>query len=280
MSHQDKDETWEPVTGSTSASVDLVSIQARAALELFSARDRLRIVQAFQAAPSELQREMIQRALAAGETAERVFSFARAIRSLNDEQLFKSCVPLDRNDPELTLGERLRAMADPTIAFESRGSSLVSPDLLLTSAHQRERASRDLGVSEGMAPPKPQVEMGFAQDLMNQGVQALGLSYREEPVDRGGLTLSQALSRAAQALTDGLPVPVVLGPKIGRYTRYALLLQVQRVGTQRSYQLHDPTEFETVWVHEKDLLAGTELPLKTKTLRRITAMALPSRQRT
>lgn len=262
-----------------SASVDLVSIRARAALERFTVQDRARMVHAFQAAPSELQRELIQRALAAGQPPPRIVAFAAAIRALADEDVLKVCTPPEKHGTHVTLFSRLKLMADPIAAYESWGRSLPTLVSVPVTHTGFAPSSRDLGASRGepTSPRAGPVEGPFAEDLMNQGTQALGVVYREEAVDRGGLTLAQALLKAAEALADGLPVPVVLGAKAGKYTRHALLLQVQPSGKSRAFQLHDPIASETVWVHEKDFLACSELPLSTPSLKRITAVALPAR---
>ena len=73
----------------------------------------------------------------------------------------------------------------------------------------------------------------------------------------------------------GLPVPLSLGAGAQKYSRYALILQVAPAGTSRAFQLHDPVSKETVWANEGDLLGRNELPFSNKSLRRITAIALP-----
>src|SRR5690606_19956765 len=102
-----------------------------------------------------------------------------------------------------------------------------------------------------------------------------GISYQEHEVDTGGLTLEQGLQDAAEALAEGVVIPAALGPRAGEHRRYALILQAQKSGRSRAFQLYEPFSQEVVWVHQKDLLARTELPLGNKAYRRITALALP-----
>ena len=304
----------------TDAAEDVVALRARYALERFSPEDRARTTDALEAAGSELQRELLLRAVAAGNTPSRLIAFAAALRPLPDEEAMRLCTLPEREGPPAPLGLRLKAMADPLTAYEAWGRGAFArelgssprepggggggPNLGFAVASRelgesagdsnrggggpdlgfgisaREMGARELGSSRESPPPAPRAAPGegsFADDLMTQGTSVLGVSYREEAVDRGGLALAQALQRAAQALADGLPVPVILGARPGKYSRHALLLQMQSSGSSRVFQLHDPITTETVWVHERDFLAGSELPLSTATLRRITAIALPVR---
>jgi hypothetical protein len=116
----------------------------------------------------------------------------------------------------------------------------------------------------------------IAQELLNEALHPLGVSFREQPVDGAGAPkLEDLLPHAAQALQRGYPVPVMLGPAAGQDRRVALFLQVQQSGKSRAYQLFDVLSQEIAWVNEGDLLSRTELPFASKHNRRITRIALP-----
>jgi hypothetical protein len=104
-----------------------------------------------------------------------------------------------------------------------------------------------------------------------------GVQFREEEWEGGARHIHQLVRQAAEALEAGMPVPVLLGSAPGERRRAALLLQVQGDATRRAFELHDPLSNETVWVNHKDLIAGRELPLEDRTVRRITVIAIPSR---
>jgi hypothetical protein len=115
----------------------------------------------------------------------------------------------------------------------------------------------------------------YASEIYSEAARSLGLLFREEAIDGPRLSLEKALERAIEALSRNFVVPAAIGPEVGEFRRDVLILQVQPAGKGRSFQLHDPFAGETVWAHEKDLLARLELPFKDKRNRRITAMSFP-----
>lgn len=221
-----------------------------------------------------------------------------------------------RTGEEMTVAQRLRAEADPLYAFELQGRRLSprleddpgpaydaeggrprprfrAPAALFANAGESTsfeaslaRGSplrgRELGASreapsftrEGGAPSG--AERGPLAQL-DAAVAGLGLSFRDEPVDGGKLTLEKALELAARALEGGFVVPASLGRKAGEDGRQVLLLQVVTTPAKRTraFQLHDPFSGETVWANERDLVARTELPFASKQWRRITRVFLP-----
>lgn len=136
---------------------------------------------------------------------------------------------------------------------------------------------------DGGSAPRTQALGGAApaslllEDVVSDATRAFGLRWHEHEVDGGGgLPLEKALSSAAQASAQGLPVPIAVGPQVGQSRRIALLLQTSTSGKSRAWQLFDPFTQELVWANEGDLLARAELPFADKRNRRITRVALPS----
>ncbi|HLL54470.1 MAG TPA: hypothetical protein VK447_13035 [Myxococcaceae bacterium] len=282
-----------------SSVLDLVTSESEEELEGWSRSDRQLFAELLEDAGSELQKELLRRALAAGHPANELHAFADAIRGLADDALFDACTLAPAKAAKRSVEERLLAEADPLYAYELNGGKLspkqvvkpqkvkLPPGMIVEVPTNPglPRKGRELG-SSADADPVERTQVGapqrkpkdvpgrFAEDLFNDATRGLGWVYEEQSVDPG-LSLELALSRAAEALLAAIPVPVILGAVKGDYRRYALLLQLQFSGQNRVFQLHNPFEHETVWIHEGDFYSGRELPLSDKSLRRITAIALP-----
>jgi hypothetical protein len=291
-----------------------LSDAARRQLDTWPLRSRSLFGELLEDAPSELQRELLTRALLAGHSAAELHAFADELRALSDEQAFDACT-LARAAPEdHTVAQLLRAEADPLFAFELKGGtidpaedelplspngaptielSVISP--LAGRPVQRGRAfeadshrpaaprAKDWGELGGVSAPAPRSEAGslaqsakFLEDLLIEATRALSISWKELDLDLpGGPTLAEGLATAADALSRGIPVPCALGPRVGKHQRLALLLQTQVSGKSRAWQLYDPFSRELVWANEADLLGARELPFENKALRRLTRLVLP-----
>ncbi|MBS1150671.1 MAG: hypothetical protein H6Q89_2369 [Myxococcaceae bacterium] len=321
---------------------DALSEEALERLEAWPAKARELFQELVEDAPSELQRELLQRAVAAGHSPAEIHAFADELRGLADDQVFDACT-LDADAPEgYTVVQLLRAEGDPLYAYELKGNTLspadddsgvgASPTLELesmpyvpppppptslsgaykrptfdsgpepsagkgkplgydavtpTSGRHKRVDPNDLGQSIDATPrarpasgptqavmPGP-VATRLMEDLLNEAVRGLGVTYREQDVDDAGLTLEAALGSAAAAVGRGIPVPIALGPAVAAHRRLALILQTSTSSGKRAWQLYDPFSGELYWVSEGDLLARTELPFSIKTNRRITRIALP-----
>lgn len=264
-------------------------------------------------AGSDLQREFIIRSVAAGHTPPEVHAFADELRGMSDDEAYRACTLHDAPPEDFTVAQLLRAESDPLFAFEAQGGQLepnetldVTPPPLETAvsapsldpvvaALSRKKAdtfeaeSRDVvrprvdwGELPGNAPP-PRVERDaagpttrFLEGLLNESTRALNLSWRESDIDvPGGLSMSDAVASALGALTRGIPVAAVIGPRAGDHRRFVVLLQTSTSGKSRAWQLYDPRTGELVWANENDLLAGNELPVIDKANRRLTRIVLP-----
>ncbi len=274
-------------------------------LDEWSDEDQALFAELLEDAQSELQREFLSRGLAAGHDAAALHSFADAIRPLADEDVFRDCTPPRSGHPLATL---LAAQADPLAAYglNGHGGSRVGKSARVPTPRParlpaelfsektyvpgrsgekgafqaeadtdaRRPDANDLGRSKEL--PGPTAAKGkFSEDLFNAAGKPLEVKYTELAVDEGGLTLERAVPVIAEALGRGVPVPVILGNKVGDYRRYALVLQLQTSGKNRAYQLYDPVAQEVVWTNEGDLLHRSELNFSDKIFRRITAVALP-----
>ncbi len=315
---------------------DLVSIEAREKTDAWSERARDLFTELLEDATTELQRELLNRSVAAGHSSAEVHAFADALRGLSDAAAFEACTLERDSAPDYGVVELLRAEADPIFAFKLKGGELSPteapqpkpPEAPAARAYAppgapgrarpafdepdprfRKRPSgafdgdvaiamlgtagnpaRDLGgspadpphvapIDQGSRPPvQAATQSGFPmQDLLNESLQALGLSYHETGIDGPGEPkLEEALIHAGTALRVGMPVAVALGPSPGLIAVYALMLQVQISGKNRAFQLFDVVSQEIAWVNEGDLLARTELPFSSKSNRRITRIAIPT----
>lgn len=99
--------------------------EIEAVLEGWSLRSRRLFHELMEDATSELQQELVQRALLAGHTPGEVHAFADELRGLSDEACFEACT-LDDDAPEgYTVAQLLRAESDPLFAYEVKGGALT-----------------------------------------------------------------------------------------------------------------------------------------------------------
>jgi hypothetical protein len=290
---------------------DMLSNEVREHLERWPSKERALFIELLEDAPSELQREFLQRTVAAGHSPPEVHAFADALRGLTDAEAFVACT-LEADAPDgYTVVQLLRAEADPLYAFELKGGEL-SPQEVMESAEWQIPASlatepalhsdpawRMPPYTPGVVRPVNTTELGgsagaFLQrrtttgsieaplgsaivaDLLNEATRALGVGWREVIVDDvGGNPLEDLLGPIAAALQKGITVPVAVGPSPGHHRRFCLMLQLSVSGKSRAYQLYDPFAHELVWANEGTLLSRTELPFDDKANRRITRVVLP-----
>jgi hypothetical protein len=271
-----------------------LSEEARERLSEWPRDHRGRFEELIEDAASDLQREMLQRAVSCGHSLSELHAFADALRAMTDAEVYDACTLSWNSGLQDSVVARLRAEADPLYAFSANGNALspredtpslplrhvsaqllVPPEVSNVVPTRKRAAVRDLGASPDDPGTTTGLNGALAEDLLNASLRGLGIRLSERAVDGPSFPLERALELAAAALERGIPVPVVLGPKAGDHARYALLLQAAPVGSGRAFELHDPTADETVWVNAGDFMNRKELPLSNKTLRRITAIALP-----
>jgi hypothetical protein len=288
-----------------------VSDEANELLAQWPARARALFDELLDDAGSDLQRELIQRAVVAAHTPAEVHAFADEIRALPDEKAFQACTLDDSVPNDFTVMQLLTAESDPLFAFELKGGHLdpaedddeqpsprppgVTPAAAGPGAKKSAPATfdshqnlpnaspaRDWGARPSAPPKKEPAPAGGAanrllEDLVNEATRAFSVSWREHELDvDGGLSLDDALPHALKAVNAGTPVPCAIGPKPGDSRRLILLLQVSTTGKTRAWQLYDPLSSELLWANEGDLLQRTELPFANKAMRRLTRMVLPA----
>ncbi len=279
------------------------SDEAKDQLEKWSPKAKKTLDELLEDAGSDLQRELLARAIAAGHTPAEVHAFADEIRALPDDTAFQACTLDDAAPNDFTVSQLLTAESDPLFAFELKGGHLdpaeddgeapapEPPDAqgpakkgaaATFDSHQHlphASAAREWGATPSAPPKAPPggAAHRLLEDLVNEATRAFSVSWREHELDvDGGLSLDEALPVALKAVIAGTPVPCAIGPKAGDSRRLILLLQVSTTGKTRAWQLYDPLSSELLWANEGDLLARTELPFANKAMRRLTRMVIPA----
>jgi hypothetical protein len=107
---------------------DALREEARDKLGTWPKRARELFKELIEDASTEMQRELLQRAVAAGHTPAEIHAFADELRGLRDNEAFERCT-LDANAPDgHTMAQLLRAEADPLFAYELKGHRLTPGD--------------------------------------------------------------------------------------------------------------------------------------------------------
>ena len=101
-----------------------VSDEATDQLALWSARARELFEELLDDAGSDLQREFLQRAVAAAHTPAEVHAFADELRGMSDEEAYDACTLNEDAPKDYTVSQLLRAEADPLFAFELMGGTI------------------------------------------------------------------------------------------------------------------------------------------------------------
>ena len=169
-----------------------LSPEASDVLAQWTQRARLLFDELLDDAGSDLQRELLQRAVAAAHSSAEVHAFADELRGLSDEEAYEACT-LDSDAPEdYTVAQLLRAEADPLFAFELKGGTIEPNEDLHEGtaeipvpgpiARQAQQGSRDLddqppldAVSRAVAGKKSKA---FRVEVEGKGV----VAYRYKPV--------------------------------------------------------------------------------------------------
>lgn len=140
-----------------------VSDEARRQLERWSEKSKRLFAELLEDAGSDLQREFLQRAVAAAHTPAEVHAFADEIRGLSDDELYEACTLENAAPEDYTVAQLLRAEADPLFAFELKGGTL-------------EPGEDDEG-DAGASPPAPMAPPEFEPGAGD--VWAAGLSRKK-----------------------------------------------------------------------------------------------------
>jgi hypothetical protein len=125
-----------------------LSPEARDKLERWAPNQRQLLAELLEDAGTDLQREFLDRAIAAGHTPAEVHAFADELRGMDDDEAFTACT-LDADAPEgYTVNQLLRAEADPLYAYELKGGTL-SP----AEEGSEAPVTTELTVDQELTPP-------------------------------------------------------------------------------------------------------------------------------
>ncbi|MFZ5443959.1 MAG: hypothetical protein ACOZQL_28405 [Myxococcota bacterium] len=130
-----------------------LSDEALEQLQQWSAKARALFDELLDDAGSDLQRELLQRAVAAAHTPAEVHAFADELRGLSDEEAYEACTLHEDAPEDYTVTQLLRAEADPLFAFELKGGTL-EPNEALDEPQRPARAqpARDLDEAPKLDP--------------------------------------------------------------------------------------------------------------------------------
>jgi hypothetical protein len=128
--------------------------EVQAVLDRWTAKGRRVFGELMEDAGSELQRELVQRAVLAGHTPGEVHAFADELRGLSDDECYEACTLADDTPEDYTVAQLLRAEADPLFAFELKGGSLTpneADDQLSGPLPTQRREAVDVPVDRALA---------------------------------------------------------------------------------------------------------------------------------
>lgn len=133
-----------------------VSDEAREQLERWSTKARRLFDELLEDAGSDLQRELLQRSVAAAHTPAEVHAFADEIRALSDDDVYEACTLEDAAPEDYTVAQLLRAEADPLFAFELKGGTIEpgeddDGDLSAPPPSKKAPAKFELGAGDALA---------------------------------------------------------------------------------------------------------------------------------
>lgn len=101
-----------------------ISDEAQDQLDQWPPTARVLFTELLEDAGSDLQRELILRAVASAHTPGEVHAFADQLRAMSDEDAYEACTLHDTAPEDYTVSQLLRAEADPLFAFELKGGTI------------------------------------------------------------------------------------------------------------------------------------------------------------
>lgn len=252
---------------------------------------------------SELNRELLARARAAGHGPAALAAFAETLGSLEDPALYEAVMLRPGVAAALDVEARLAAELDPytswrlnqgqvpdtdALGLPTRGSARprvgvgTEEDREVSITGGRRISARDLGDS-----PSPGRSHAVGRALSEGPVSpsgrhvgptaagVLGLRHRRlacgPDIDAGRL-----VGLLVGALSAGRPVAAQLSGAGGSYR--AVFLQVRPAGRGHALQLHVPSTGETAWVNAQDVRDGAALPVAGGRLVSLSELLLPERR--
>lgn len=147
--------------------LDLVVAESEEEMEGWTREDRQLYAELLEDAGSELQRELIRRALAAGHRPAELHAFADSIRPLSDAEAFAACTPPPEWCARKPLDDRLTAEADPLFSYGLNGGQLSprreisQPEIRLPEIRLADSPAVDLITNPGLRQRR---ELGSSAD--------------------------------------------------------------------------------------------------------------------
>lgn len=177
--------------------------EVEAVLEGWSPRARKLFKELMEDASSELQQELVQRAVLAGHTPGEVHAFADELRGLSDDECFVACTLDDDAPDDYTVTQLLRAESDPLFAFELKGGAL-SPN----EDDDRPSAPMPAQRREVMEAPE---DRGLAADPVRRAKEQRALFNADSGAHRALVPSRPAALAAAPAPPSGqVAVPLAI----------------------------------------------------------------------
>lgn len=272
--------------------LDVIARRAKEQLNGWSEADRTLFSALWSQTGGELKRELLRRALAQGHSPAEMRAFAEALKPLNEQEAFAACTLTPAQALYESVSSRLAAESDPVYAWVLNGYPLaVALTGTGTGTGMGTTSARPLARPHGAAPSSASKRMPrltvvaesacrVGEDLFSAAGAPFGLAFSEQSVDQGGLTLEEALLQAADALSHGIPIPVLFGAEVGEYTGYALLLDVQSSGAEAVYALYEVMQDKVAFLRLADVREALPWFVLSSGRMRITAIALPGRATT
>ena len=124
-----------------------VSHETSELLATWPSKARALFTELLEDAGSDLQRELLERAVLAAHTPAEIHAFADELRGLSDDAAYDACTLHDSAPEDYTVAQLLRAEADPLFAFELKGGT-IEPN------EDAAVATREAPL-ESIVPPRP-----------------------------------------------------------------------------------------------------------------------------
>jgi hypothetical protein len=177
-------------------------------------------------ASSELQQELVQRAMMFGHSPAEVHAFADALRGFSDDECFEACTLSGGVPDGYTVSQLLRAESDPLYAFELKGGSLSPND---ASAPLKVRRPEFISASD---------DRGFTADPVRRAKNhRVAFDSHSGRVRASTAPGSSAFGNASMQI----PLPDSPGAGAGRLLEDLLIEATRTIGvTWREFELDVP----------------------------------------
>jgi peptidoglycan hydrolase-like protein with peptidoglycan-binding domain len=256
--------------------------RAKAKFDQLSDADKTKFVELLQEAGSEAERQYLYKALAAGHPIAAIDTFATRIRG-QDAQWLQDHLRLTGSTTgtgiqqqwshscNATTVQAVQGELDPIYALQvhddnpnfgqvdDSDATHFNPNLAEQQRSMLESTytGTKFGSHSGVAANRGNAAGGsgrWADDLLNSLSASTGMQYTPQIIGTD-ITLDQAITRIDSALTQGIPVPIVIGNGPNQFTHYVLMTS-KSDGPPKTYTIHDPWSAQTLTKTEDELKNG------------------------